>query len=61
MESIPIFITLTLNPSPKSPKWGEGLVLFLFVLVGRRGWGMRANLPNWDTPIVMSRRLPMTV
>jgi hypothetical protein len=35
--------------------------LFLFVLVGRRGWGMRANLPNWDTPIVMSRRLPMTV
>ncbi|UIE38394.1 hypothetical protein [Leptodesmis sichuanensis] len=44
----PTFVTLTLNPSPKA---GEGLPIRLpFSLFGRRGWGMRANLHNWDAP-----------
>jgi hypothetical protein len=42
----PTFVVLTLNPSPKA---GEGLSIRLpFSLFGRRGWGMRANLQNWD-------------
>jgi hypothetical protein len=40
------FAALTLNPSPTT---GEGLSIWLpFSQSGRRGWGMRANLQNWD-------------
>jgi hypothetical protein len=52
----PTFAALTLNPSPRA---GEGLsIRFPFSRSGRRGWGMRANLQNWDVLVPLRHWKP---